>query len=371
LLKIAHFTTVHKRSDVRIRYKQSISSSKHGDVVLVVADGMGSEGHQALNIVDLGYSSKKLINRVVFLYPRLIIYALTNNINIAHIHDPELIPFGWFLKLINKKVIYDAHEDYPKQILHKDKFPFFVRKPISLFIKMIEIISSRYIFDIITVPSNHMLKRFEDYKKNVYELYNYPLLSEFRRFKNISVEQRFNSIVYVGPIFRLRGIKEIITSLEYVQSPIVFDLAGAIADQSYFEELKRLPGWRFVRYHGILNRNQVCTLLQNSKIGVVADYPVEHYMEAYSTKMFEYMASGLALLLTDMPLHKNFLLNKDCGYVYKLFDKFDLANKIDIIVNNDVIFSRLSDASYNFSTDYSWESQEYVMSRIYGQLTVN
>ena len=50
--------------------------------------------------------------------------------DIYHIHDPELLLIALKLKKRNKKVIYDAHEDLPRQILTKHWIPKIIRKPI-------------------------------------------------------------------------------------------------------------------------------------------------------------------------------------------------------------------------------------------------
>jgi hypothetical protein len=42
--------------------------------------------------------------------------ALKTDADIYHLHDPELMPLGLLLKLQRKKVIYDVHENLPKQI---------------------------------------------------------------------------------------------------------------------------------------------------------------------------------------------------------------------------------------------------------------
>ena len=57
--------------------------------------------------------------------------AIEIDADIYHFHDPELLPVGLKLKKQGKKVIYDTHEDVPRQILSKYYIPSFVRPIIA------------------------------------------------------------------------------------------------------------------------------------------------------------------------------------------------------------------------------------------------
>ena len=66
------------------------------------------------------------------------ICALGLKADLYHIHDPELLTAGYLLRLRGKKVIYDIHEDLPRQIFGKSYLRPYLRASISFLIERLE-----------------------------------------------------------------------------------------------------------------------------------------------------------------------------------------------------------------------------------------
>ena len=127
-IKITHLTSVHPRYDTRIFIKEccSLAKIKGYEVNLIVADGLGDEKNNSVQIVDVGKLQGR-INRIFKTTRNIFIKAIELDSDIYHLHDPELIPVGLKLKKLGKKVIFDIHENVAEQIKDKEYLNFYVR----------------------------------------------------------------------------------------------------------------------------------------------------------------------------------------------------------------------------------------------------
>ena len=64
--KIVHFSSVHKRHDIRIFLKECVTLAEGGyDVTFVVADGLGDETKSGVQIIDAGKPASSRLGRMV------------------------------------------------------------------------------------------------------------------------------------------------------------------------------------------------------------------------------------------------------------------------------------------------------------------
>ena len=95
MITITHLTSAHQRYDTRIFIKMCSSLAEHGyDVSLVAADGLGNEVKNGVNIVDVGVKSGGRLSRMTKTVNKVFKKAVELDVDIYHLHDPELLPIG-------------------------------------------------------------------------------------------------------------------------------------------------------------------------------------------------------------------------------------------------------------------------------------
>jgi len=368
-IKVCHFTTVHKRTDVRVFYKQCVSLSEAGyDVHLVVADGKGDACVNKVKIHDVGKMPNRLFRMVVSPIKMLnLLIAL--KCSIYQFHDPELLPMSLLLKLLIKaKVIYDSHECYADYFLHKDYLPKVIRPFCSKAIRAIEQFVGKRL-DWVIVTTEYHEASLKGINKHLDIIYNYPLLSEWDNVvpSDNSIKK---GVCYIGNITEERGITQLIRAIEKVDC--VLHLAGDYEPREYRQELTRLPGWEKVIEYGYVNRQQAAEIISKSLLGVVLFLPKPIHYTSLSTKVFEYMAGGIACLVSDFPIWQNIVSKYNCGICVNPLDTEQIAKQISYLLQNpDVANAMGEQGKKKILDEFNWETQEPKLFNIYRTLLVN
>jgi len=356
---ICHITTVHTRSDVRIFHKECNSLSKEYKVHLIVADGKGDEVINDICIHDIGLRQSSRIKRAVIDSKKAFKKAINLDCNLYHIHDPELIKMGEKLKKNGKKVIYDTHEDLPRQIVGKPYINRFLKPIIAFIIEQQEDTAARK-FDYICSATPFIRDRFLKINPNTIDINNYPVLGELY---SPDVEKT-NTFCYTGGITEERGIINIVSALENSDLKVVF--AGPVDDEAYLSRMKDKAGWKNVSFLGFVNRKKVGEIMSSSIAGLVLFLPLPNHINAQPNKIFEYMSAGVPVIGSNFPLWKSIIEDNNCGLCVDPENPQEIAEAMDYLRNNPELANEMGENGKKTVVDiYNWANEEKKLFEVY------
>lgn len=363
---VVHLTSAHPRDDVRIFFKQcrSLVAAGH-DVTLVVADGLGDAVRDGVKIVDVG-ASKGRFDRMFGTTRRILKKAIGLEADLYHLHDPELIPAGLRLKRVGRRVIFDAHEDVPKQLLAKHYLNPVVRRLLSWLLARYE----RYAcsrFDGVVAATPYIRDKFLAINPRSVDVNNFPMLGELE--SAVLWRNKASEVCYVGSIAQIRGIKEIVRAMELTRTPVRLNLVGGFAEAQVEAEVRTYPGWGRVNDLGVQDRRGVREVLGRSVAGVVTLHPIINYLDALPIKMFEYMSAGIPVIASDFDLWRTIVQESGCGLCVDPLDPAAIASAIDYLVSHRPEAQKMGENGRQaVLSHYNWAREEAKLIEFYDRL---
>ncbi len=362
-MKICHISSVHDSEDIRIFKKQCITLAKDGHNVTFIVNNVKDEVKFGVEIKALKKRTNA-IARLFFNLPTILMFTFKNKFDVYHAHDPELLPILFFLKLLGRNVVYDMHENFPKQLKTK-RVGVFVKKIVGIVWPAIE----RIILSRINVVYAELSYK-EDYpfvKKSV-DVLNMPILDEL---KEIAVEKHDEfSICYLGGVSEDRYTIKTLETLKKLNNEginIRFDLVGPVSDQKTFSAIKKyeteLPNFH---YHGSLPPEKAWRLIAKSHVGLAVLNPIPNYIGSYPTKMFEYLALGMPVITSDFELYKPIIERHQVGFCIDPLSDTEFEKALVLMMNEPKLRADMSvRAGVLLDGQYSWADEYMKLSEFY------
>lgn len=330
--RIAHLSSAHPACDDRIFEKECRSLADAGYDVVLVAPHDRSEvvGGVRVHGVPIIEGRMKRMTQTVHAVYRA---AVEEDAAVYHLHDPELLPVAVLLRLRNKRVIFDFHEDFPLQVSTKNWIPKPLRAPTVMIARFMTALAVRSSHKVVAATPG-IAQTLPLSKTGIVQ--NYPVIESFGSNGSAPYAERAAGAVYIGAISAARGVKEMVQAMSMLPADIDSKLfmAGEFQPSGLLDEVQSLPGWERTRFVGFQPRHEIAQLLARVRIGLVLLHPAPNYIESQPVKLYEYMTAGLPVVASDFPYWRRIVDEAGCGLLVDPKDPRAIADAIEWLFRN-------------------------------------
>lgn len=368
-LKVCHLSTVHKLYDPRIFYKECTSLSEFGYKVYYIVSNEESCVLNGVRVIPLPTFEMRF-PRIFFKPVLALLKSIMVNAHVYHLHDPELIPVGFILKFLGKKVIFDLHELFEYQLYDKEWLPYWLKVIVR---KIYFLLRDLYvkIFDAVILAEDRYIESFSkyrNYRHKIFKIRNYPILDRVLKYSENRTRRNGNGELFVvgynGVLARVRGIKEMIKAVEKLDDSVRLFLVGRWSDEKYREECFNMKGWEKVKYFGYKKLDEVYEIVSKFDVGMTVSYPIKNHTTTMHVKTFEFMALGIPMILSNFDYWKE--VYAGCALFVDPYDPEDIANKIEMLKKDEGLREKLGNTGKKLVLEkYSWENEKKRLFGIY------
>jgi glycosyltransferase involved in cell wall biosynthesis len=235
--------------------------------------------------------------------------------DLVHCHDFDTLPAGLLWgKTHRRPVIYDAHEYYANLVQPRLKGK--TGRLLYRFINRAESLGAQLSTAIITVDET-LAAAYLKRNRKVVIIGHYPEQQLASHAAPVFTRPELR-LVYVGRLSSDRGILTYVELLRRIRAagiPARLILAGVFSppsEQATFQaSIAGMEGALDVL--GWLSYEEIPSLLQSCDIGLCVLHPVERYIKALPVKLFEYMACGLPVIVSNFPAVAGIVDQAGCG----------------------------------------------------------
>ena len=283
------------------------------------------------------------------------------NIAFINCHCLSVLPIGVLFKLLIKsKLIYDTHELETEVIGSLG-----VKGKID---KLIEKLSIPFV-DNIFVVSDSIAKWYKNQYglKEVHVIRNVPVRQDIRSENLTLLKAKFNIsenellFIYQGLLSEGRGIEILLNAFSKVDKKkhVVFMGFGVLTGM--IKEYEN--NFSNIHLHPPVKPEEVIPYTTSADVGIsLIENICLSYYYSLPNKVFEYILSGLAIIVSDFPDMGKIVDEYGCGWKVGVYEKsvIDLINNISV----EDVRKKKNNALIN-KKNFEWDKEEEKLLKVY------
>ena len=198
---------------------------------------------------------------------------------------------------------------------------------------------------------------------------NFPIKAPFYQLAQRSEKvKRENQAVYIGSITAVRGIHEMLEAISLARQSV--DISLLLAGKFHPEDLKSsIEGQTGVHYIGWVGLDELVEINFRSKIGIIVPHPVERYRTNLPVKVFEYMAAGMPVVLSETSEAAQYVRECEGGMLVNSLDPKQIAQAIITLCQDESMAQAMGARGQRLIFEkYNWERESQKLLAVYDQL---
>jgi len=366
-MRVVHVTSVHPATDTRILYKECATLAAAGHEVHLVAPGQSGQDVelQGVQVHYVRHGSSRL-QRMVVVGAQAMSSALALRPDILHLHDPELLLHAPWARMRCRRVIFDMHEDLPKSLRTKH----WIAKPLRVGASVVAAFMERLLLsgmEVVYAEDSYSAAR--PWIRNFITLHNMPIVAALAQYDRQCTQPP--SLGYIGSITPSRGCLTTLEVLGELQSrgiAVAHDCVGDASPEVQAQMSRLIEGLKLtnVRLHGYQPADAGYRIIAGTTIGLAILHPEPNYLESYPTKMFEYMAMGIPVIVSNFPLYRHIVDETGAGVSVDPLDIKGIADTIEKLLSDTDRLARMGEnGRLAVARSYSWEHESTHLLRMY------
>jgi len=295
--------------------------------------------------------------------------------DLLHIHSvPDFEVFAAVLpKLMGSKLILDIHDLVPE--FYASKFHVPASSPFVKLLKLMERVSAAFVDHVIIANDlwkNKIVGRSVSDDKCT-AILNFPDKVVFTRRGRNGTNGKFK-MLYPGTLNDHQGLDLAIRAFALIKDDAPeaeFHIFGRGPSKESLASLIAHLGLEdrvFLKDHVPLI--ELPPIMENSDLGVVPKRRNAFSDEAFSTKILEFMALGVPVLVADTKID-SYYFDESLVKFFRAGDEKDLANNMLLLIRKPELRQRLSTNATEYVCKNDWESKKQIYLDLVDRLVAN
>jgi glycosyltransferase involved in cell wall biosynthesis len=261
-------------------------------------------------------------------------------------------------------------EDFEGYIRQRRGIPDPLRRPLSLFVRQQLRLAARS-SDAVIVADQGTAQMLQPYARRLLVLHNFPQLALFSSPQPPSANRPYD-IVYHGsiPKYHLEVCLAIDTVLVERGYYLQWRFIGQVPEIDWFTHELACRGIR-KRFciSGLIPHNQIAREISKAKIGIIPLPSLPKFQHNIPQKLFEFMALGIPVVLSDLPPSRPFVGDNACAFLVPSNDYGAYASAIVRLMNDPALCQQMgAEGRRRIEQEYNWDKESQKLIDLYMEL---